>query len=63
MQLIRWPGLQKFIGGEEKRFSRSTCDRWEKDGTFPKRLRIGKNMVAWDLEAVEKWIQERAQAK
>jgi predicted DNA-binding transcriptional regulator AlpA len=59
MQLIRWPGLQKLIGGEEKKFSRSTCDRWERDGYFPKRLRIGKNSVAWCLDDINRWIQER----
>lgn len=63
MQLIRWPGLQKLIGGEEKKFSRSTCDRWEKNGLFPKRVHIGKNMVAWNLDSVAKWLQERAKAE
>ena len=33
--------------------------RLEKDGRFPKRVRIGENRVAWLLSEVEHWIAVR----
>ena len=33
--------------------------RLEKDGRFPKRVRIGENRVAWLLAEVEHWIAVR----
>lgn len=56
-QFIRWPGLRRLF---DDNISRSTIDRWEKAKQFPARIRIGKNSVAWNLDAVEQWIQERS---
>ena len=54
-QIIRFPSLKKKLG----EISRSTVDRWEKEKNFPKRIKLGKNSVGWNLEAVEKWLKER----
>jgi len=59
-RVIRWPGLRKMF---DDNISRSTIDRWEKDKRFPARFQIGKNSVAWSLEAVEQWFQERSNTK
>jgi len=29
-----------------------------KEGTFPKPVRIGDRMVAWDSEAINSWIEK-----
>ena len=55
-RVIRWPGLRQLF---DNNISRSTIDRWEKAEYFPARIQIGKNSVAWSLEAVEQWFQER----
>lgn len=33
--------------------------RKEKDGTFPKRVRIGANRVAWVESEVQAWMDDR----
>ena len=33
--------------------------RLEKQGKFPKRVRIGENRVAWLLSEIERWVAER----
>ncbi len=53
-KIIRFKELQKKIGG----VSRSTLDRWEKIGHFPKRINLGINSVGWKLEEVEDWISQ-----
>ncbi len=58
-QIIRFPALKKKLGN----ISRSTIDRWEASKSFPKRIRLGKNSVGWDLQRVETWIQERLQSE
>jgi len=37
-----------------------TLWRWERAGTFPKRLRLGGSACGWLLSEVETWIRERA---
>lgn len=54
-QLIRFPALSQKLGG----ISKSTIDRWEKSKTFPARMHIGKNSVAWNLQDVEHWIEKQ----
>lgn len=39
---------------------RQTIRRWELEGDFPKRRRIGKNSVAWLESEVDAWIESRA---
>lgn len=36
--------------------SRSQCFKRERDGTFPKRVRFGKNSVGWFISDIEEWI-------
>lgn len=52
--LICQRDLCRFIG-----VSRSTLFRWEKDGSFPRRLRIGQRRIAWRLTDVEDWLKSR----
>ena len=54
-RIIRWPELQKKIG-----VSNVTVWRWEKDGQFPKRIRLGGNSAGWIESEVDKWIEKRA---
>ena len=41
---------------------RATLDRWRKRYGFPRPVRIGPRAIRFDLEAVERWIAERAEA-
>ena len=41
-ELLRWPELSKVT-----KLSRSTVDRLEKLGQFPKRVKLGPRAVAW----------------
>jgi predicted DNA-binding transcriptional regulator AlpA len=59
-RFIRWPKLRKMFGDD---ISRSTIDRWEKAATFPPRIQIGKNSVAWNLKEIEQWFQERSNTR
>lgn len=54
--IVRWPGLRKMF---DDNISRSTIDRWIKDGLFPDKIRLGKNSVGWHLAEVEQWFQKR----
>lgn len=37
-----------------------TLWRWEKEGTFPRRLRLGGNSCGWLQSEVDGWIADRA---
>ena len=52
---IRLPELQKKVP-----FSRATFWRLEKDGLFPKRIKIGKKSVAWLVSDIDDWISQKA---
>ena len=39
--------------------SYSSIYRAERNGTFPKRIRIGKQAVAWKLSEIQEWIRNR----
>jgi len=39
-------------------FSNTTIYEKIKKGTFPKPIRIGDRMVAWDSEAIDSWIEK-----
>ena len=54
-RLIRKPELLSIVGHSD-----ATVWRWEKEGLFPKRLRVGKNTAAWLESEVYGWIAERA---
>jgi prophage regulatory protein len=39
--------------------SRPTIDRLEAMGDFPKRIRLGRAAVGWDLNEVREWLERR----
>lgn len=43
----------------------SRCHRWrlERDGRFPKRLRLGEVAHGWLLSEVQGWLREKAEAR
>ena len=51
---IRFKELKEMIG-----VSRSTIQRWEKEGTFPKHHQLGANSVFWLKSEVDAWITNR----
>jgi prophage regulatory protein len=58
-RIIRFPELRKKIGG----LSTVTVWRWEKEGTFPKRIKLGRNAVGWIESEVDAWIEQRAKER
>lgn len=44
-------------------YSQNQLRRLEKQGTFPKRVRIGANRVAWVREEIEQWLTDRMGAR
>lgn len=39
--------------------SRPTIDRLEAAGDFPRRIRLGRAAVGWDLNEVREWLERR----
>ena len=37
----------------------ATILRWEKQGTFPARRKLGPNTVAWVEDEIEQWCESR----
>lgn len=56
-RLLSWKQLQVIVPK-----SAATIWRWERAGAFPCRIKIGKNSVAWDSLAVQKWLAEKLSA-
>jgi prophage regulatory protein len=54
-RIVRLPEVQSMIGIR----SRATLLTWEKEGRFPKRLRIGKRSMGWLLKDIEDWIEKK----
>jgi len=44
-------------------FSRSQVNRLEKDGKFPKRIRLGENTVAWVEAEIDEYIGKAMAAR
>ena len=38
-----------------------TLWRWERDGHFPRRVKLGAHAVGWLESEVDKWIRDRAE--
>ena len=55
--LIRQRDLCALLG-----ISRSTLFRWERDGTFPRRLKLGPKRVAWRKSDIDDWLTGRSAA-
>ena len=41
-------------------YSRPSLARLEKDGRFPRRIRLSSNVIVWDRDEIEAWLQARA---
>ena len=54
-RIIRKPELRKRVP-----LSDPTIWRMEKEGKFPKRLRLGGNSCGWLESEVDAWMQSRA---
>ncbi|MFZ1640511.1 MAG: AlpA family phage regulatory protein [Candidatus Contendobacter sp.] len=52
--LLRWPAVRDLTG-----LSRSTVDRLERAGSFPRRFVLSRNIVGWSRSAVLAWAQSR----
>ena len=44
-------------------YSLNHIRRLEAQGSFPKRVRIGANRVAWVREEIDQWIEARVNAR
>ncbi len=54
LSLLSFDDLQRIVP-----LSRTTIWRLERQGDFPRRIRIGPNRVAWVETEVEAWINDR----
>ena len=52
MRFLRMPEVVKTSG-----LSRSTILRKERDGTFPKRVKLGANSIGWRSDEVDDWLE------
>lgn len=52
--ILRTAKLQTYVG-----LSRTTIWRLEKNGQFPKRVRLGQNSVGWLKGDVDTWLESR----
>jgi prophage regulatory protein len=50
-RLIRRDELREIVP-----VSDPTLWRWERDGKFPKRINLARNLVAWRLSDVNSWL-------
>lgn len=55
-KILRLSQVREKVGN----VSHVTIWRWEKDGHFPKRIRLGGNSSGWLESEVDKWIEDRA---
>ncbi len=37
-----------------------TIDRWEAEGNFPKRVKLGARKIGWLMDEVVMWIEQRS---
>jgi prophage regulatory protein len=56
LRLLRFGEVRQRTG-----LSRSTIWRMERSGTFPKRIKVSFNVVAWREDEVEEWIVSKLQ--
>ena len=55
-RILRFPELKKKVGG----VSTVTVWRWEKEGNFPLRIRLGGNACGWIESEIDSWIEKKA---
>lgn len=56
-QLVRLPQVKQTVG-----YSRSEIYRLISLNRFPKPIRIGERAVAWDMDSIQSWINDRIKA-
>jgi prophage regulatory protein len=54
-KFIRLPALKKRVPVDPV-----TIWRWERQGRFPKRIKIGPNSVGWDDDEIDAWSADPA---
>ncbi|MCO6060386.1 AlpA family transcriptional regulator [Pseudomonas sp. MOB-449] len=57
-RFLRFGAVAEIIG-----LSRSTIWRLEKEGDFPKRVKLGGKSVAWRLSELNLWMSARIAAR
>ncbi|QIG52709.1 AlpA family phage regulatory protein [Nordella sp. HKS 07] len=55
---LRLPQVLKAIG-----VSASTLWRWEQSGLFPRRRKLGPNIVGWHQSEITEWVRSRDMAQ
>ena len=55
-RVLRYPQLKPEKGIN---YSRVHIDRLEKDGLFPRRIKLGQNAVAWFEDELDAWLEAR----
>lgn len=43
--------------------SRSSLWRYERDGCFPRRIKLGRGAIGWRMSDLHDWIQSRKHAE
>jgi prophage regulatory protein len=43
--------------------ARSTIDRWEKEGNFPRRIKISANKVRWKSTEISEWLRNKVKER
>jgi len=56
-RLLAMPELVQMISA-----SRGSIYLWIAAGTFPRPIRIGPRRVAWELDAIHRWLEEQRAA-
>jgi prophage regulatory protein len=52
-KILRVTDFKKLFG-----IGRHTIYRWEREGTFPKRVKLGNKLYGWQEQEVLKWLQD-----
>ena len=55
-KVLRYPQLESEKGIN---YSRAHIDRLERDGLFPRRIKLGQNTVAWFDDELDAWLEAR----
>lgn len=53
-RFLRAPEVCRMVG-----YSRASLYRLEKEGAFPRRIKLGANAAAWKLSDVRQWMDSR----
>jgi prophage regulatory protein len=53
-RVLRWPDVRAKVS-----FTRQYVDRLERQGKFPRRVRLGVNSVGWFEDEIDAWLDSR----